>query len=382
MIGILQAQDGAGMTENLQVIRRMKMSLQFIIGSSGSGKSCYAYQNIIEQAGLHPEKLFYVIVPEQFTMQTQKTLVEMSPGRGILNIDILSFERLAYRVLEEVGGDSRILLEETGKSMVLQKMVQQHGKELSYLGGQMRKAGYLDEVKSILSEFMQYDIRDSEIQEMIEDSGDRALLQMKLKDVAVLYQAFTGYLKDHYMTGEEVMDALEKALPFSEKMKNSVLLLDGYTGFTPIQMRVVGELLAVCEKVMVTVTMDADENLNMRGKPYQLFYMSRQMIHGLSELTREIETPVLLKDVGKSRFSQAPALHFLEKNIFRYRKNIYKKAQDEICMFSAVNPQKEMEEAARRIARLVREKGCRYGEIAVITGNLEEYGNLAKHRSA
>ena len=76
------------------------MSLQFIIGSSGSGKSCYAYQNIIEQAGLHPEKLFFVIVPEQFTMQTQKTLVEMSPGRGILNIDILSFERLAYRVLE------------------------------------------------------------------------------------------------------------------------------------------------------------------------------------------------------------------------------------------------------------------------------------------
>ena len=172
------------------------MSLQFIIGSSGSGKSCYAYQNIIEQAGLYPEKLFFVIVPEQFTMQTQKTLVEMSPGKGILNIDILSFERLAYRVLEEVGGDSRTLLEETGKSMVLQKMVQQHGKELSYLGGQMRKAGYLDEVKSILSEFMQYDIRDSEIQEMIEDSSDRALLQMKLKDVSVLYQASEGSLYD------------------------------------------------------------------------------------------------------------------------------------------------------------------------------------------
>ena len=180
--------------------------------------------------------------------------------------------------------------------MVLQKMVQQHGKDLSYLGGQMRKAGYLDEVKSILSEFMQYDIKDSDIEEMIEDSADRTLLQMKLKDVSVLYQAFTGYLKDHYMTGEEVMDALEKALPFSEKMKNSVLLLDGYTGFTPIQMRVVGELLSVCEKVMVTVTMDAAENLALRGKPYQLFYMSRQMIHGLSELTRDIEDPVLLNN--------------------------------------------------------------------------------------
>ena len=166
------------------------MSLQFIMGNSGAGKSRYAYQKILAEAMRHPEKTYLIIVPEQFTMQTQKTLVEMSPGRGILNIDILSFERLAYRVLEEVGGDSRTLLEETGKSMVLQKMVQQHGKELSYLGGQMRKAGYLDEVKSILSEFMQYDIRDSGIQEMIEDSGDRVLLQMKLKDVAVLYQAF------------------------------------------------------------------------------------------------------------------------------------------------------------------------------------------------
>lgn len=354
------------------------MSLQFIIGGSGSGKSCYAYQNIIEQAGQHPEKFYYVIVPEQFTMQTQKTLVEMSPGKGILNIDILSFERLAYRVLEEVGGDSRTLLEETGKSMVLQKMVQQHGKELSYLGGQMRKTGYLDEVKSILSEFMQYDIQDSDVEEMIRDSADRTLLQMKLKDVSVLYQAFKGYLKDHYMTGEEVMDALEKALPFSGKLKNSVLLLDGYTGFTPIQMRVVGELLTVCEKVMVTVTMDAAESLTTRGKPYQLFYMSRQMLHGLSGLTRDIEEPVLLKDVRKSRFAKAPALHFLEKNIFRYRKNVYKNSQDEICMFAAVNPLSEMEETARRIARLVRKKGCRYGEIAVITGNLEEYGKLAR----
>ena len=163
------------------------------------------------------------------------------------------------------------LLEETGKSMVLQKMVQQHGQELSYLGGQMRKAGYLDEMKSILSEFMQYDIRDSEIQEMIEDSSDRALLQMKLKDVSVLYQAFTGYLKDHYMTGEEVLDALEKALPFSKKLKNSVLLLDGYTGFTPIQMRVVGELLAVCEKVLVTVTMDANREFKHQREAVSAF---------------------------------------------------------------------------------------------------------------
>ena len=83
------------------------MSLQFIIGNSGAGKSGTAYEKYHPgSVSMNPDRLYYVIVPEQFTMQTQKTLVEMHPDGGILNIDILSFERLAYRVFEEVGGDT------------------------------------------------------------------------------------------------------------------------------------------------------------------------------------------------------------------------------------------------------------------------------------
>ena len=60
------------------------MSLQFIIGSSGAGKSYFAYERVIRESMEHPERNYYIIVPEQFTMQTQKTLVEMHPGKGIL----------------------------------------------------------------------------------------------------------------------------------------------------------------------------------------------------------------------------------------------------------------------------------------------------------
>ena len=126
------------------------MSLQFIIGSSGIGKTHYACQRIIQESLENPGKLYYIIVPEQFTMQTQKNVVEMHPGKGILNIDVLSFQRLAYRVFEEVGGAREVLLDDTGKSLVLQKLVQQHKKELPYLGSQMNKPGYLDEVKSLM----------------------------------------------------------------------------------------------------------------------------------------------------------------------------------------------------------------------------------------
>ena len=303
------------------------MSLQFIIGGSGAGKSYYGYQHMLEEAMKHPDWLYYVIVPEQFTMQTQKTLVEMSPGKGILNIDVLSFERLAYRVFQEVGGDNRKLLEDTGKSMVLQKMVQQHGKELPYLGSQMKKPGYLDEVKSLISEFMQYDIREDDMKEMLAQAKDQTLLYMKLRDVETIYRAFLQYLEGHYMTGEEVMDVLLKALPFSEKLRGSVLLFDGFTGFTPIQNNVIRELLQICKKVMVTVTMDVGENLYAKGKSHQLFYMSRKMIHTLSGLSREIEDPVLLSHNACTRFSQAPALRFLESHLFRYRRETYEKEQ-------------------------------------------------------
>ena len=118
------------------------MSLQFIIGSSGIGKTHYACEWIIRESMKNPQKLYYIIVPEQFTMQTQKNVVEMHSGKGILNIDVLSFERLAYRVFEEVGrSDREVLLDDTGKSMVLQKMVQQHKKELPYLGSRDEQTG-------------------------------------------------------------------------------------------------------------------------------------------------------------------------------------------------------------------------------------------------
>jgi ATP-dependent helicase/nuclease subunit B len=354
------------------------MSLQFIIGNSGAGKSYYSYQTIIEESIRNPQTTYYVIVPEQFTMQTQKTLVELHPGGGILNIDILSFERLAYRVFEEVGGDNRKLLEETGKSMVLKRIVQSEEKNLVYLKTQMKKPGYLNEMKSLISEFMQYDIREEELEEMIADASDKKLLELKLKDARTLYRAFRSYLEGNYMTGEEVLDVLLKALPLSEKMKGSVLLLDGFTGFTPIQNKVVRELLILCSKVYVTVTMDVREDPFALGKPHQLFYMSRKMVHTLLELTKEIEDPVRIAPGPKGRFQNAPALQFLEQHLFRYRRASYDKEQEEIQIFCASSPRRELEETARRMTRYVREKGYRYGEMAVITGNLEAYGSVAR----
>ena len=100
------------------------MALRLILGSSGSGKSTYLYEEIIRQAKAHPCTNYYVIVPEQFTMQTQRELVVRS-GNGIMNIDVVSFQRLAYRIFDELGKQDMVVLEETGKNLLLRKVAQE-----------------------------------------------------------------------------------------------------------------------------------------------------------------------------------------------------------------------------------------------------------------
>ena len=134
------------------------MSLQFIFGNSGNGKSYYLYHYIVEEAVRHPEKNYLVLVPEQFTMQTQKDLCMAHPRGGIMNVDVLSFGRLAHRVFEELGEDNRTVLDDEGKNLVLRRIAGECEEELTVLKGNLKKQGYISEVKSVISEFTQYGV--------------------------------------------------------------------------------------------------------------------------------------------------------------------------------------------------------------------------------
>lgn len=104
-------------------------------------------------------------------MQTQKDLVAMHPRHGIMNIDVLSFGRLAYRVFEETGGGNLPVLDDEGKNLVLRKIAGDYEDQLSVLRGNMKKLGYISEVKSVISEFTQYDIGEEEIDQVMEAAG-------------------------------------------------------------------------------------------------------------------------------------------------------------------------------------------------------------------
>ena len=365
------------------------MSLQFIFGNSGSGKSHCLYQNIIEQSIRYPEKNYLVLVPEQFTMQTQKDLCLMHPRGGIMNIDVLSFGRLAHRVFEEVGHDNRTVLDDEGKNLILRKIAGNYEDELTVLKGNLKKQGYISEVKSVISEFTQYGVDFERLDEFMDSISPDSYLYYKLKDIRKVYEGFEDYLSEKYITKEEMLDVLSDAVPRSNILKGSIVAMDGFTGFTPVQDRLLGELLKVCDKVMITVEMDEREDPFVYRHPYQLFALSKQMVTSLVKIARdtktEMEDPVYLYQKPPKRFEHNAELAFLESELFRYSGNQYLREDEPgdersgyegaVSIHEARNPRAEAQYVAEGIRYLVREKGYRYRDVAVITADMNVYAD-------
>lgn len=358
------------------------MPLKIVFGPSGSGKSSYLYQHVIQESMKYPERNYIVLVPEQFTMQTQKDLVMMHERKGIMNIDVLSFARLAYRVFEETGGGGLPVLDDEGKNLILRKIAGDYESELKMLGGHMKKQGYISEVKSVISEFTQYDIGEDEIERVMELAGESSRLYYKLADIRLLYRGFTDYLREKYITKEELLDVLSREVEKSERLKNSTVVLDGFTGFTPVQDRLLGELMRHCREVIVTVTMDRRENPYVYEHPYQLFALSKQMVTSLLQIAKQnkipVEEPVELYDHVPWRFKEQEALAFLEKHLFRYGAGAYEKEQEQVKLHLAKNPREEAYAVAEQVRRMMREDGYRLRDIGVIVSDMDVYADHLK----
>ncbi len=362
------------------------MSLQFYFGASGAGKSKKLHDHIIEESRKHPQKNYLLIVPDQFTMQTQMDLVVEHPRHAIMNVDVLSFGRLTHRVIEEVGGEELPVLDDTGKSLVLRKVAQEKREELSFLGSHLRKIGYIHEVKSALSEFMQYGVGEKELDALLSYAKGRGALYHKLKDLKLLYQAFSEYKRGKFITTEETLDRLRAALPKSQIVRDAVIAFDGFTGFTPIQNRVIQDLLGLTERVIVTLTIDEREDPYRMAGEQKLFYLTLKTVAALQKLAQEsgvMEEPAVWcneKKAGRpARFSGNPELAHLERNLFRYPAQVYEGAVENIHLFEASSPAEELRQTCIAIRKLLFSSDALcYRDIAVVTGNMEVYGKEAK----
>lgn len=354
------------------------MAIQFILGASGTGKTRYIYEKMIEESMAQSHKPILFILPEQSNMAAEQDMVMLHPLGGTMDISILSFTRLAFKVFDERNIHTRDILDDYGKSMLIMKLLKQHQDELSYYGGMIGKQGFVDEVKSILSEFYQYQITDDILGGVLEQLSPEKSLFHKIFDLRLMRNVFDEAMADSYMVAEQILSLLKEVAGESELLSKADIYFDGFTGFTPIQYDVIEQLMRLGGNLYFTFTMDADVFGQNDYSEQGLFAMGKRAVNRLHQLAERNQVPVLphISMDTNYRLEGNPELLYLERQIFRFPVQAYKGKPENIRMLQAKDSREEAAYIAKTIKKYVMEEGWHYRDFAVITGDITEQADV------
>jgi ATP-dependent helicase/nuclease subunit B len=358
------------------------MSLRFILGRAGSGKSEWCLSEIHEELRRSPKGASIIyLVPEQMTFQAQQALNREIGGS--IRAQVFSFSRLAWRVLQEVGGASRLHIDGAGVNMLLRRVVEARKGELRVFQKASEQNGFFDQLGGMIAEFKRHNLTPSNVYALWQELDTRSskaqdvLLANKMYDLQLLYEDFERALVGKYLDSEDYMKLLIEKLPHSLYIKNALIYLDGFHSFLPQELDVVKQLLKCGAKVTAALTLD--EIGETPKQELDLFYTTSRTYDKLMRLAKEagtkLEAPVFLTE--QKRFFESPSLAHLEKN-YETRPYIYFGDEPDVTILSAANRRAEVEGIAREIRELVREQGYRYRDIAVMVRNGASYYDMLK----
>lgn len=359
------------------------MGLEFLYGASGHGKTYNLYNRLIEEAlsCTDSTRKYILIVPEQSSLQAQKDIVRMHPNKGVFNIDVLTFGRLGYRVFEELSTDLCETIDDTGKNLIIRKVMNEVKDQLKIIHVN-RKIGVVSEVKSMISEFKQYGITVDGLAKIIDRISASDRLKEKLNDVLIIYRGFEEYIKERYITAEDKPEELLRVIDKSAFFDNAVVAFDGFTGFTPVQYKLFEKILLKAQHVINTVTLPQNENYNVISGEEELFFMSKNMMRIMGKIADqngvEVKYSPINTDEEKYRFAKSLELDFLEKELFRYSGRTFEGEVSDIHIRNMTTPQEEVRIAAADILSNVRNNNLRFRDIAIITGDISLYGEYIR----
>lgn len=351
------------------------MSLEIVLGDAGSGKSTDLLEEIIREAQAHPDSRFLLLVPEQFCLSTQRKLVDRHPRHALINIEALSFDRLAARCFRELHVDTARVLSETAKTMLLSLAVRDCRGKLQVYEKQSAYPAFVRRLSSLLAEWTMNDLGPERIRELSEEVESR-LLSMKLQDLALFYEAFRKRLGER-QTAEEILPLFSRLLPASSVARVDHLYLDGFTGFTSVQYRILEQLLRRCPHTRVILTLPPEEN-TAAGSENDLFYLSCQTIERLERCAEAAGQNSHIQRTSES-LTKKEEMAALRQYLFRRVPAVPLKTRgDALQLIACETPEDEAAMAAYLVRYLVQEKKLRYRDIAITVSDQNLYLPLLK----
>lgn len=321
------------------------------------------------------EEHLILLVPEQFTLQSERDLIYKLQLAGIMRVEVLSFTRLARRVFDEVGGLSRTLLNEQGKHMVLRKMIDEVARQLTIYKKASGQEGFVPKLSELLAELKGQEIKPEALLKCVDGEGG-LIIKQKITDVALIYEHFDRYLQGRYLDSEDYTSLFIEKIEACEFLKNTIIWMDGFSTFAPQSLKIIDKLMSRTIDITVSLTLDLNEGVRDR----ELFDLSRDSFNKIRTMARRYGLPeeiIELDDQG-ARILTNPALLHLEKELYAYPGQVYTESLADIELFAAANIYSEVEYAAAQIVELVRERGWRWKDLALVCNDMVDYGPLIK----
>ena len=342
------------------------MGLRIIYGKAGSGKSQYIYNEINEK--IKNNKKIYIITPEQFSFTAEQKLMENR--KSIIGAEVITFNRLAYRVINEIGGVIHTNLTKCGKAMLIFSILNSEKNNLTFLN---KSDENIEVCMRIISELKKHAIKPEDLknaQEKIENK----YLKNKLKDIILIYEKFENKIQDNYIDETDLLTILAENIEKIDLLKNSEVYIDEFAGFTEQEYQTIKKIIKIANNVTITFCAD---NLNLNTDPNtDIFYPNKITYNKIINLVEKNEKIEII-NLDKLYRYKNEELGYIEK--YLYSTKIQKcDTNKNINLFLAKNYYSEIENVAKKINKLIREESLKYKDICIITKNTDSYSSLIK----
>ena len=354
------------------------MGLRLIYGRAGSGKSKYCFDQIKEN--INSNSPIYIITPEQFSFTAEQKLLEtisMCKDHlshcSVINAEVITFNRMADRIFNEVGGVNNTHISKAGKSMLISSILKKQKKNLKFLGNTDE---FTDVILRTFKDFKKHNVTLDFLEETMKVI-DNKYLESKLNDINLIYTLYEEKLENRYIDDDDVLTILSEKLEKSEMFKNSIIYIDEFAGFTKQEYMLITELLKVANQINITVCTDTLEEPQFIDT--DIFYSNKVTAKRLIECAKNANVKILepIKLEGSNRFKSEELKH-LEENLYNINYKKYSKDNNDITLFLATNSYSEIEYVAQNIIKLVRNEKLRYRDISIITKDINTYSSLIK----
>ncbi|WP_432748504.1 helicase-exonuclease AddAB subunit AddB [Pectinatus frisingensis] len=340
--------------------------VEFIIGTAGTGKTSRCLSDIQQQLQKFPEGTpLLMILPEHMTFKIERRLaILMNDKGGFSRAFIFGFRRLCQNILNREGGAITPHITETGKNLLLSRIVLEHKDELTALAKAARQRNFTVSLNTIISELKTYGVSASALQKTAKTLTDEAL-QQKLNDISILYDAFNAATDGHYNDSEDMLAAAAQKITASGWLNKCEIWIDGFIFFNPQELAILKALFKIASTIHVTLCIDSLQD-TANSNETALFHRQYQTYQEIQSICHELNLKTKITLLTATPRFLMPAQKAIARNMFYFP--LKKAAEaDGIIIAEAANRRLEAEAAAIDIIRLCREEKFTYNDIGIIT---------------